>query len=218
MFVCAFKQCAHTAATTRTIISVCYKCGIIKRSGKMSCCGRGGSWYGNCGSTGNTKLDHTWHEGLHACKARAHSKAVIGQQLNGDEQQKNDSSNAGSTNSKAVTTTARPRTFTAAPTPGVPSVTRTPTNTFTAYPALRINYKPVTTIIFKSANIPTATPSITTANKSITTSARMQMSHNSTKVSMAAPVHVTVTSQGRKQLLEVTIYIRLLLTIALLKP
>ena len=81
------------AATTTTINSVCPKCGIIAKSGKISCCGRGGSWFKNCGSAGNVKLDHTWYEGIRACKARAQSKRAIGQQLNADHQQNIDSSN-----------------------------------------------------------------------------------------------------------------------------
>ena len=52
----------------------------------MSCCGRGGSWFKNCGSSGNTKLQHTWYEGIQACKARSQSKTVVGHQLNVDLQ------------------------------------------------------------------------------------------------------------------------------------
>merc|ERR1712037_324506 len=44
--------------TTTTMSLVCPKCATIKKSGKMSCCGRGGSWYKNCGAAGNIKLDH----------------------------------------------------------------------------------------------------------------------------------------------------------------
>merc|ERR1712037_381513 len=47
--------------------SVCPKCGIIAKSGKTSCCGHSGSWFGNCGSVDNVKLDHTWYEGIQAC-------------------------------------------------------------------------------------------------------------------------------------------------------
>merc|ERR1712203_897227 len=66
--------------TTTTITSVCPKCGTIAKSGKSSCCGRGGSWFKNCGSAGNTKLEHTWHEGMHACTARRQSGMAVGQQ------------------------------------------------------------------------------------------------------------------------------------------
>ena len=70
------------AATTTTIISACSKCVRVKKSGKISCCGRGGSWFGNCGSAGNTKLHHTWYEGIQACKTRSQFKITIGQQSN----------------------------------------------------------------------------------------------------------------------------------------
>merc|ERR1712224_652194 len=73
---------ACKAITAETISSACPKCGTTEKSGKASCCGRGGSWYRNCGSAGNAKLDHTWHEGIKVCKARAQSKRAIGQQLN----------------------------------------------------------------------------------------------------------------------------------------
>ena len=64
------------AAKQTAIVSVCPKCGIIGRSGKSSCCGRGGSWFGNCGSADNTKVEHRWYEGLEACKTRTQLKAV----------------------------------------------------------------------------------------------------------------------------------------------
>ena len=45
----------------------CLKCGIIKKSGKRSCCARGGAWFKNCGDADDTKFDHTWAEGIEAC-------------------------------------------------------------------------------------------------------------------------------------------------------
>merc|ERR1711920_479225 len=68
--------------TTRIISSRCPKCGNIEKSDKISCCGRGGSWFRNCGSAGNANLDHTWHEGIRVCNARAQFKTAIGQELN----------------------------------------------------------------------------------------------------------------------------------------
>ena len=62
------------------MVPVCPKCGIIGRSGKSSCCGRGGSWFGNCGSADNTKVEHRWYEGLEACKTRTQLEAVRGQE------------------------------------------------------------------------------------------------------------------------------------------
>ena len=59
---------------------MCPKCGTVKKSGKISCCGVGGSWFKSCESTGNLKLRHTWYEGIQACKSRIQSKIVIAQQ------------------------------------------------------------------------------------------------------------------------------------------
>ena len=69
-----------------SIAFVCPKCGIIAKSGKNSCCGRSGSWFGNCGSAGNVKLDHTWYEGIQVCRTLAHSKTAIGRQSNAGQQ------------------------------------------------------------------------------------------------------------------------------------
>ena len=65
---------------------VCPKCGLILRSGKESCCARGGSWFGNCGADG----EHTWSQGFLACRAR--SRAVVDQQLRAAHQIRNGSS------------------------------------------------------------------------------------------------------------------------------
>ena len=60
-------------ALTTTIASVvrdkgCPKCGV-KKFGKLSCCASGGAWYKNCGDTGDANFDHTWIEGILACKS-----------------------------------------------------------------------------------------------------------------------------------------------------
>ena len=83
------------ATTTTTIGSVCPKCGTMGKFGKHSCCGHGGSWFKNCGSTGNAKLDHTWYEGIQACKASLEqSKLGLGQpQQNPDQQKRKHPSN-----------------------------------------------------------------------------------------------------------------------------
>merc|ERR1711937_803226 len=98
-----------------TIRSLCSKCGTIERSGKVSCCGRGGSWYRNCGSASNAKVDHTWCDGIQACKERRQSRRAIGQHLK-DAQQKGIDSSHGTrkANSKADITAAKPFTFTSA--------------------------------------------------------------------------------------------------------
>ena len=56
---------------------VCAKCGIVKKSGKLSCCARGGAWFKKCGDFGDTLFDHTWHEGIQACKGAAASMNIL---------------------------------------------------------------------------------------------------------------------------------------------
>ena len=57
--------------STVTSRNRCLKCGIAKKSGKRSCCARGGAWFKNCGDADDTKFDHTWIEGIEACKSRS---------------------------------------------------------------------------------------------------------------------------------------------------
>ena len=105
-----------------TIISIrCSKCGIIGKSGKLSCCGRGGSWFGTCGSDGNSNMAHTWSEGVRACKPRQQqSKTAISHRLNGAQHHSMDSANGiGTVSSKAFITAAKTFTF-------VPANTSTP--------------------------------------------------------------------------------------------
>ena len=84
IFVCAFHHHALPPPAATLIIDLaCSKCGIIGKSGKLSCCGRGGSWFGNCGSAGEAKLGHKWSEGVEACKAWSQPEIVVGQQLHG---------------------------------------------------------------------------------------------------------------------------------------
>ena len=60
---------------TTTVIPTCPECGIIRKTGKLSCCGRGGSWFGNCGS-GENANEHMWSEGMQVCKPRKSQKAA----------------------------------------------------------------------------------------------------------------------------------------------
>ena len=62
----------HTEAPATTSASgvsgkECSKCGIIKKSGKFSCCASGGAWYNDCGDVRNPSFGHTWLEGIQAC-------------------------------------------------------------------------------------------------------------------------------------------------------
>ena len=59
------KLCDCTA-----VEAVCPKCGTNKKSGKLTCCGRGGSWFKKCGDTDDPKFDHTWDEGVEACAGK----------------------------------------------------------------------------------------------------------------------------------------------------
>ena len=68
------------AVTTTAVSAVCPKCGTVQKSGRSSCCGRGGAWFGRCGSVGNTNFEHSWYDGIQACDSRQ-GKAVVGQQL-----------------------------------------------------------------------------------------------------------------------------------------
>ena len=69
-----------SATTTATTSSVCRTCAVIKKSSKLSCCARGGSWFGQCGAIDNTNFRHTWQEGIESCKARQPKKAIYEQQ------------------------------------------------------------------------------------------------------------------------------------------
>ena len=188
-----FDQCLHAASST-TVSSACPKCGITTKSGKISCCGRGGSWFGDCGSGGDTKFGHTWYDGLQSCRAWSESKAVIVQQLNEAEQRRdgfiNDDNNAKST-----------------------------THNFNIYVAPKITAKPstavVTTTIYSPANMSTLAPSIMTAVTPNTPSARMTMSHNSENMIQRTPVHTALASQGCKHATYITIHMSLILVVAL---
>ena len=104
--------------------SVCPKCGIIAKSGKSSCCGRGGSWFKNCGGSGNTKLQHTWNEGIQACKARSQSTTNIRQQINDAQERIIDSSQGDSmANDKAVIAATKTFAFASVNTSTLKSVT-----------------------------------------------------------------------------------------------
>ena len=54
----------------------CSKCGAVKKSGKFSCCARGGTWFKKCGDADDKKFDHTWSEGIKVCKGFASSMSV----------------------------------------------------------------------------------------------------------------------------------------------
>jgi len=104
------QACKSTATTT--ISSACSTCGTIGKSGKASCCGRGGSWFKNCGNNANPRVDHTWYEGIQACSART----ALNQLLNAAQQKGMDASNAPTT--ILITGPAQPSISTSAPLQG----------------------------------------------------------------------------------------------------
>ena len=61
-------QSAAPAVTTVKPSPVCAVCGIMKTSGARSCCVRGGAWFKKCGDPGDVRFEHTWTEGVQACK------------------------------------------------------------------------------------------------------------------------------------------------------
>ena len=110
-----------SAATTTMISSVCRKCGTLGKLGRRSCCGRGGSWFENCGNHGNAKHAHTWYEGIQACKVSLEqSKLARSQpQLNPAQQKRNHTSDIsktydGKTNSKVISAEVTTSTSTSA--------------------------------------------------------------------------------------------------------
>ena len=49
----------------------CATCGTFKKTGKISCCAHGGSWFGKCGNVGDSGFYHTWTDGIQVCNAFA---------------------------------------------------------------------------------------------------------------------------------------------------
>ena len=78
--VAGIDSCPKSVGSDTTTLPgdvVCPKCGITKKSGKRSCCARGGAWFRNCGDAGDAKFEHTWAEGAHACKRRFCRRRVL---------------------------------------------------------------------------------------------------------------------------------------------
>ena len=166
----------NPADTTATIAvsAVCPKCGTIAKSGKKSCCGRGGSWFKNCGGIGNTKLQHTWHEGTQACKARSQSNAVIvGQQPNVAQLKGIDSSQGvGMANDESVIAATRTVAFMSVNTPTpMPDTTPIVTSTYMSDSVL-ITPAPALTLMTKAPNILMIYSTHTSDSNSITTQTR----------------------------------------------
>jgi len=83
------KLCDCTSTTTTspdTARTECSSCAPLKKSGKLSCCARGGAWFKNCGNTGDSAFDHTWVEGIHACKKSARDDCYDGEHFRYQQQ------------------------------------------------------------------------------------------------------------------------------------
>ena len=175
--------------TTMIAVSVCSRCGTMGKSGQRSCCGRGGSWFKNCGGGGSINLQHTWYEGIQACKARSQFNNVIGHELRGAQQKGADSSHG----------------------PGdKTAIAATHTFTFT----LSVNTSalmPNTTPIFTSTYTPDNVLITTSKIKLINTSSKIEMI-NSTHTS----VSTSINSKGCVHLLDVFVHINLVFIIILL--
>ena len=95
---------------SKTGDDACSACTTFNKSGKVSCCAPGGSWFNKCGSAGNLERRHTWFEGIQACNsvARASSREAV--------------AHAMSRHKKAF---AQPQNATRPPNaPGTPNITR----------------------------------------------------------------------------------------------
>lgn len=203
-----------------TVVSVCQKCGIVKKSGVTSCCARGGSWFNNCGTDSDAKLDHTWYDGIMACKkARVTSKKAISQQLNTAQQQSMDSPGGARTIISNTFTSASANVYTVVSDtrPNVTSIvtpvslTTAPAqasvSTSTTYGDDAKNFKSIsvaaTATTSMSDNVSTPIPNIVTTNEliaapgnaSIASPARSPMTNFSTHMAMMiTPVHTSSLS------------------------
>ena len=52
-----------------TIVARECTCAVNKKF-QSSCCFRGGSWFKKCGDPGDSRFEHTWSQGLQACKSK----------------------------------------------------------------------------------------------------------------------------------------------------
>merc|ERR1719201_3106010 len=144
--------CKKKPRTTTAAISACAVCGSVKKSRKKSCCGRGGSWYRNCGTAGNKrnkKFGHTWFEGIQVCKKqRAQHVAAFGafESSAADDQPLSDIlkqlkvSTVASLNTTTDSTSTDVLTTAPAPTRALTSTSKTPATARTATIAAKITH------------------------------------------------------------------------------
>ena len=135
-------------------------------------------------------MGHTWYDGLQSCKTWSESKAVIAQQLN-EAQQQRDGSSEGDGNSAA-----KPHALTSAPVLGV-------------RPIVALAHTP-------PGNTSPATASMATAEMWNTSSASVTSSHNPDRIAMTALVRTLVVSQGLIHVLDITAHMSSTLVFVLL--
>ena len=78
-FLASTTKIAAVTTSASTPPIACPKCGATT-DGKISCCFRGGTWFRKCGDFGDANFDHTWFEGIQACKASPRPRSFAGRQ------------------------------------------------------------------------------------------------------------------------------------------
>ena len=208
--------------------SVCSECGTIKKSGRSSCCGHGGSWFGKCGSAGSTHHEHTWSEGSLACNTWSQSRIVFGQQLSAghpfDPPHGDDTSNSNTDTSANETSALAPDN-----TPGATSASTahvllsmpntTSDSTSRVYGAGRVGSKAATeadtVITSASYDVSAPSPNITLANTPVVESTSHSPNNMLTtafvnfSVSPTATVNTTaaIVTFGAKEAAMITDYV-----------
>ena len=74
---CMPAEAPATTSASVSSVQECPKCGTTKKSGKRSCCARGGAWFKKCGDVGDSNFEHTWGEGMEACKSFEPLQALL---------------------------------------------------------------------------------------------------------------------------------------------
>ena len=69
--IIVFLYDSKTNILTWTSGNNCPSCGIVPKTGALSCCAPGGSWHKKCGNPGDLNFEYTWSQGIQACKYHA---------------------------------------------------------------------------------------------------------------------------------------------------
>ena len=97
------KQWNSIATSASTTVAACPKCGIFRNNNSISCCAPGGSWFNQCGTTGDPNFKHSYADGVCACKN-------LGDKWQSDCKQQDSTmkANAAPTTTPATTTVSLP--------------------------------------------------------------------------------------------------------------